>query len=184
MQSKTNSKSKLHTPKIYLLGAIEKCPDRGKGTRQIIKERFKDVNIEFVDPCELEFNHEDKTISNFVSNPKHSISQCIEYARIVADTDIELLLNCNGVIATIDEMAGPGSASELTLIRQVFGPLAKNWNLDFPVFVYIPPYCDWRKIQAWILSQLDPDMIYYDLETLKNDFEGYFQNLSVQRYDS
>jgi hypothetical protein len=131
--------------KLYAAGAIEDAPDNGIGTRQLLKQAFKDIkDIEIVDPCDFEYNSDDfPTLKDY--QKAHNYYETMLYAKHIVNGDIDAVDDCDAIIVCLDEHCGPGTASEATLAvfqeKMVWAVKMPGANLD--------------KVHPWILGCVD-----------------------------
>ncbi len=156
--------------KIYLAGAIEKSPDHGKSIRKRVARAFRPSTIKFVNPCDFDYNQDQyPSMWKFQKDKNHSFFDCLKYSKIIADGDINTIVNCDAMIAILCENCGPGTGSEMTLCQY----------LGIPVFAIFKNPTKWRKVHPWIISRAN----YYsfNFEDLRRRVVTHFKECSIQQ---
>lgn len=123
---------------VYLCGPIEKEVDGGKGIRDKIKRAFKShENINFIDPCEFEYNSEFKSVKEIKKN-KPKIWKDIVKTMIKGDLDG--VKNSDIVLTILNKNASVGSYSEMVFAA---------YN-NVPVVIYLEDSTQSEKLHPWI----------------------------------
>lgn len=163
-------KHKTSAPAIYLAGAIEFSKDGGVSQRKKVKKYFEGTHINFIDPCDFEYNKTGQTLRSYQLDKKNNILSCLLFAQKISEGDIEQILQSDGIIAILDENCSVGTGSELTM--------AKICNI--PVYAFIPDWSNWRKIHPWIIGQLEHNKIFVTYKELKQAIMKNYPEITLK----
>lgn len=148
--------------KFYISGGIEASPDFGKNSRQRVREMLDLNNIEYFCPALSEENLRNmqlkeslKDIINHQDEPWEKLLK--ERINPIVNSDIEELRKCYGVIVLLDQYVGCGTASEVTLAKE----------LGMPVVGLFLEGENPRNCAPWVLSRIDK--FVYSLDKLEKE---------------
>lgn len=154
---------------IYTAGGI-KPPDYGRTNRLLLRKAFaENEKIEILNPCEFENNVKNLKLGYNLNtamekNPDRSWQWVLRnIIKPVADDDMDAVINAEGIICIMDYNMGSGTSAEVTTAKV----------LDIPVWGWITPGTNIRKVKPWIINQMTT--ISFDLEDLKETVETYVE---------
>jgi len=124
--------------KIYLCGPIEKESDGGRGIRDRIKKVFSNYeDIEFIDPCEFEYNEEFKNVKEIKKNNPKTWKSIVNK---MIKGDLNGVKNSDVVLTIFNGNASIGTKSEM-----VFAAYS-----DTPVVIYLEDSTKEEDLHPWI----------------------------------
>lgn len=125
---------------IYAAGAIELSPDKGIGSREIIKNSLKSTKSIVINPCDFEFNKNDMSLTNY--RKVHSIHESWMHEQQIVSSDCDAVLAVDVIALWLDQYVGRGSTSECTLAKAMLKP----------VYAIIAPDYNIKKTPVWLLG--------------------------------
>lgn len=146
--------------KIYLCGAIEKEKDGGRGIRSKIKKHFSNTSVEFIDPCEFEFN------KNYKSATEIRRAYPCTWKPIIKgmiNGDLNGVKESGVVLAILNKNAYIGSYSEI---------IFAGYN-NIPVILYFIDDTKYEDMHCWV--QASSSHVVYSLKDLSKVIEEYYK---------
>lgn len=130
--------------RVYLSGAIEYSPDRGRAWRTAITPFLESLGHEVYDPAlDVKKNLTDEEVAHFRSWKESDISRFKSAVRKIIDYDLDRIANhTDFIVALWDEHAqkGAGTQAELTLA----------YRMNIPVYLICS--MPLTLISGWILG--------------------------------
>jgi len=146
--------------KIYLCGPIEKEKDGGHGIRANVRRHFNNQEIEFIDPCEFDYNTDYKNSMEIQKAFPQTYKPIIK--RMIKG-DLNGVKESDVVLAILNKNAYLGSYTEI-----IFACYH-----DIPVILYFIDDTKYEDMHTWVKASAT--QVVHSLEDLSKTIENFYK---------